>query len=127
MSKNKELLFSVTAKDCDWSYYVGPGNGGQKKQKTKSGVICAHKPSGAQGRCHDDRMQLQNKKEAFVRMVNTDKFKTWHKIETARRMGELPKETPEQVVDRQMRYETIVEKQDGNGNWVKCSPDELTD
>ena len=31
--KKKELLFSVTAADCDWSYTKGTGAGGQKKTK----------------------------------------------------------------------------------------------
>lgn len=114
----KELVFSVTASDCDWSYYVGPGNGGQKKQKTKSGVICTHKASGAQARCHEARMQLQNKKHAFVKMTETLEFKTWHKLETARRMHDPETETIEETVDRQMRS-VKVEIQDENGKWVK--------
>ena len=43
----RQLLFSVTANDCDWSYTRGTGNGGQKKNKTNSAVHCKHRASGA--------------------------------------------------------------------------------
>ncbi len=114
----KELLFSVTAADCDWSYYVGPGNGGQKKQKTKSGVICTHRASGASARAHEDRMQLSNKKNAFMKMIETPKFKNWHKIETNRRMGQVPVKTPEEIVEEQMKS-VSVEVKNESGEWVK--------
>ena len=32
MMQDKKLLFSITAKDCEWSYTKGSGNGGQKKK-----------------------------------------------------------------------------------------------
>ncbi|HWY35989.1 MAG TPA: peptide chain release factor-like protein, partial [Nitrosopumilaceae archaeon] len=111
-------LFSITAKDCDWSYYVGPGDGGQKKQKTHSAVMCTHRASGAQGRCHDSRSQGQNKKNAFERMANTKEFKAWHKIEIARRTGETIK--IEEEVRKAMNPENIrTEVKDENGKWTQ--------
>jgi len=114
----KELLFSVTAADCDWSYYVGPGNGGQKKQKTKSGVICVHRASGASARAHEDRMQLANKQSAFMKMIETPRFKAWHKMEISRRMGDPPKKTPEEIVEEQMKS-VRVEVKNEMDEWVK--------
>jgi protein subunit release factor B len=112
----KELLFSVTASDCDWSYYVGPGNGGQKKNKTHSGVICLHRASGAQARCHDGRSQSQNKQAAFRKMAETKEFKAWHRIEVAKHMG--THRDIEKAVDKAME-QVRTEVQDENGRWME--------
>ena len=61
MPKERKLLFSVTAKDCDWDYYRGSGAGGQKRNKTSNAVRCTHKDSKAVGKAEDTRSQLQNK------------------------------------------------------------------
>ena len=84
----KTVLFSVTAADCRWDYFRGSGKGGQKRNKTESGVRCTHVASGAVGQSDDTRSQHDNKRTAFKRMAETAKFKAWHKIECARRMGE---------------------------------------
>lgn len=83
----KEILFSVTASDCEWSYTRGSGKGGQKRNKTSSHVRCVHKDSGAVGQSDDTRSQHQNKRIAFQRMAETKEFKAWHKIEVARHTG----------------------------------------
>ena len=83
-----ELLFSVTASDCRWDYFRGTGKGGQKRNKTSSGVRCTHVASGAIGQSDDTRSQHQNKRIAFQRMAESDRFRAWHKIECARRMDD---------------------------------------
>ena len=88
-SKNKELLFSVTKKDLIFETFRCGGKGGQKQNKTESGVRVKHPASGAVGECRNHREQYQNKKEAFKRMANSDKFKKWHKIEVSKRLGLL--------------------------------------
>lgn len=75
--KKKTKMFSVTAADCEWQVFRGSGNGGQKKQKTSSGVRCCHRPSGAEGKATDSRDQSINRKTAFERMVATDEFQSW--------------------------------------------------
>jgi len=87
----KELLFTITAKDCRWDYFRGSGKGGQKRNKTSSGVRCTHVASGAVGQSDDTRSQHKNKEIAFLRMAQSDRFKAWHKQECARRMGEEQK------------------------------------
>ena len=77
---SKELLFSVTASDCDWSYTKGTGAGGQKRNKTSSAVHCTHRLSGAHGYSEASRSQLDNKRDAFVKMVQTEEFKQWHPL-----------------------------------------------
>ena len=87
--KKKELLFSVTKDDCDWSYTKGTGAGGQKRNKTSSAVHCKHRASGAMGYSEASRSQLDNKRDAFVKMVNTPEFQKWHKIEVWKKLGVL--------------------------------------
>lgn len=76
-NKKRELLFSVTAKDCTWTAKRGSGSGGQKKNKTSSAIQCFHEPSGAMGEAEDSRNQLQNRKMAFQRMCDSPEFKSW--------------------------------------------------
>lgn len=113
--KQKELLFSVTAKDCEWSYTRGTGAGGQKKNKTSSAVHCTHKQSGAHGYAEDSRSQADNKILAFQRMANTEKFKIWHRIETMKRSGEMA--TIDSYVEREIK-KVKIECKDENGRWI---------
>ena len=107
----KQLLFSVTKDDCRWDYFRCPGNGGQKVNKTSSGVRCTHPPSGAVGQSCDIRSQHQNKKLAFERMANTEEFKTWHRLEVARRTGELAE--VERKVTQELNNVKVEVKHDG--------------
>ena len=86
---NKELLFSVTIKDCDISTFRSGGPGGQHQNKTESGVRIAHRASGAVGISREMRSQHKNKQLAFSRMASDTKFKKWHKIECAKKMGNI--------------------------------------
>lgn len=110
----KELLFSITASDCDWQYLRGTGPGGQKRNKTESKVRCLHRESGAIGESDETRSQHTNKAQAFVKMSQTPKFKAWHKMETARRLGTL--KNVEEEVDRQMKKIKVEVQKDGK--WV---------
>jgi protein subunit release factor B len=106
-----ELLFSVTAKDCDWSYTKGTGSGGQKKNKTSSAVHCMHRPSGASGYSESSRSQSKNKSDAFVKMCNTDEFRQWHHRETLKKNGQMKQ--IDDYVESQMKKIKIEIKIDG--------------
>lgn len=73
----RQLLFSVTLKDCDVDTFRAGGNGGQNQNKRDTGVRITHRASGAVGTARDSRSQLQNKKLAFRRMAETALFKAW--------------------------------------------------
>lgn len=123
MSK-KELVFSVTANDCEWSYTRGTGKGGQKKNKTSSAVHCMHRPSGAHGYSEASRSQRENKEDAFRKMAETKEFKNWMRLETARRTGQLME--IEEAVEREMRR-VSVEVKDEQGRWTKVDKDARLD
>jgi hypothetical protein len=116
----KELLFSVTKNDCEWSYTKGTGAGGQKRNKTSSAVHCHHRPSGAHGYSEASRSQLDNKRDAFVKMANTKEFQTWNRMEAMRRLGLLAE--IDAKVAREMAMNTRLEiKIDGKWTEVKES------
>jgi len=112
----KELLFSVTAKDCDWGYYRGSGKGGQKKNKTSNCARCTHRDSGAVGKSEKGRSKEHNRREAFLHMIETNKFKVWHRVEIARRLGTLAK--IEEKVDQEMK-KIKVEVKSEDDKWVE--------
>lgn len=111
----KDLLFSVNTSDCDWQYLRGTGPGGQKRNKTESKVRCVHRASGAIGESDQTRSQHENKRIAFRKMAETKEFKLWHRIETARLMGD--KLTIEEKVEKAMQPENIKTEVKVDGKW----------
>ena len=122
--KERKLLFSVTAKDCDWSYTKGTGAGGQKRNKTSSAVHCHHRPSGAHGYSEASRSQHDNKRDAFVKMANTKEFQHWNKMEAMRRCGIL--DDIDRMVDREMLLNTKIEIR-VDGKWTEVKEHMLVD
>lgn len=112
---NKEILFSVTADNCEWQYLRGSGKGGQKKNKTSSAVRCTHHPSGASGYAEDTRSQSKNKSLAFKRMAGSKEFVKWHKIEINRRLGII--DQIEEKIEQEMK--NICTEVRKNGIWTK--------
>ena len=80
----RELLFSVTAKDCELQTFRAGGSGGQNQNKRDTGVRWIHRASGARGESREERSQLQNKKTAWKRMVSTKEFQNWLRIQLGR-------------------------------------------
>ena len=120
---NKDPFFSITAKDCEWSYTKGTGAGGQKRNKTSSAVHCIHKASGAHGYSESSRSQLDNRKEAFRKMAETDKFKKWIHIEYMKRTGEhYEVERQIQASLNKVKVEVKID-----GKWTQVNMDQLVD
>lgn len=118
----KQLLFSVSIQDCEVQTFRAGGKGGQKQNKTNSGVRVIHHPSGARAEGRDAREQHINKRNAFLRMIETKEFKTWHKLEIARRSGEP---TVEELVEKAMQPENIRLEVRKDGNWTPTTDDLL--
>lgn len=102
---SKKLVFSVTAKDCDFKYTRGSGAGGQHRNKTSSACRCTHRLSGASGFAQEDRHQRKNRENAFRRMTQDPKFQQWLRLEYARRTGEL--EQIERRIEREIENPKI--------------------
>jgi len=111
MSKGT-LAFSVTADDCRWEYFPAGKNGGQKGNKTASACRVTHEPSGAKGESREQRSQLQNRRTAFRRMVDSPKFRIW----IQRELSTGP--TPEERVAKDMQPENIRIEVKRDGKWT---------
>lgn len=111
----KELLFSVSIKDCDVQTFRAGGPGGQHQNKTETGVRVVHRESGAVGECRDSRSQLSNKKEAFNRMVKHPRFQWW--ITLKKRELETGK-TIEERVEEDMKLSNIKTEVKVDGKWT---------
>lgn len=111
----RKKLFSVTKKDFDVQTFRCGGHGGQKVNKTSSGVRIIHRESGAVGESRTDRSQAQNKKLAFQRLVKTGKFKIWLNRKIFEMNGN---ETIDQTLERYMLPENLkIEIRNENGTW----------
>ncbi len=112
----KKLLFSLTKKDFEIQTFCTGGNGGQHRNAKQNGVRIIHNASGARAEHRDGRDQAKNREEAFTKLVETQKFKAWHSIEVARRLGHL--EMLEQEVERAMDTQNLrIEVQNEKGLW----------
>lgn len=114
---SRKLLVSVTSDDFELQRFRAGGKGGQGQNKRSTGVRLIHKASGARGEARDQRSFDQNRKNAFLRLTETQTFKTWLKIETARALGQQV-EIEEQVRKAMVPKNVRVEVQE-NGKWVE--------
>ena len=114
----KELLFSVTKKDLEISYYSGTGPGGQHRNKSMNCVRIRHPESGVVTTGQDERSKEQNLRNAFNRLVEHPKFKKWLKIKTAEMVVDKEAERIEinRLVDFAMQERYIKVEYEGNND-----------
>lgn len=100
----KRLLFSITKKDLEISYFSGKGAGGQHRNKHRNCCRIRHPESGAAATGQEHRSKEKNTRAALHRLVETAKFKIWH----ARKVAEVrEKKTIDEIVAEQMRPENL--------------------
>ncbi len=56
---------TIAESDLEWSFFRGSGKGGQKRNKTESGVRLRHVPTGLTVRIESGRSLSQNKQRAM--------------------------------------------------------------
>jgi len=113
---NRELLFSVTSKDCVFKATRGSGPGGQHRNKTSTAIRCIHPPSSAVGYSCDDKSQHRNKKRAFRRMAESEEMKEWIRLESARVTGLLA-EIHDKIEHTTCESNLLIEAKDDSGRW----------
>jgi hypothetical protein len=118
-TKKRELLFSVTADDCDWAYSHGQGAGGQARNKSLTAVHCTHRLSGAHAYSQDGRSQKDDKSDAFVKMCGTKEFKSWHQREVWKKMGVL--DAIERAVEDGMTMSNLRLEVRVDGKWIEIA------
>jgi hypothetical protein len=111
----RELVLSVTLKDCRVDTFRAGGKGGQKQNKTESGVRITHEPSGAVGESREHRDQLHNKRAAFLRMAQHPKMTFWIRRQLAGLQQGETRPPPEgyQLAEQDCRFEVRE-----HGRWV---------
>ena len=65
------------------------------------------------------RSQHQNKRNAFRKMAESAAFKAWHKVECAKRMGQM--KSLEEIVDSSMSESNLLVEGRDNGKWAALS------
>jgi len=114
---SKKLLFSVTKKDLDVSWFSGSGAGGQHRNRHKNCVRIHHPDSGARvtGQSHKER--LSNIREALNNLVKHPKYIVW---QTRRVKEEIDGITLEELVDRMVASENLlIEGRNESGEWIE--------
>ena len=117
----KELLFRLTRKDFIIEAKRGSGKGGQNRNVTNSACRIRHAASGAEGQAQDERSYKQNEALAFRRLIDSTRFKMWHKMECARLLGQL--KDVEKNVEAEMK-KIKVEYKDEKGRWTEAPSEE---
>jgi hypothetical protein len=112
MAGNRELVFSVTLKDCEVQHFRSGGPGGQHQNKTSSGSRVIHHPSGARGESREHREQERNTRAAFRRIAESGKFKVWLNKKLYGAKG-----TPEERVARDMDPSNLLILGQAEGKW----------
>lgn len=108
MQKKRELLFSLTKKDFIIEPYKGSGKGGQHRNKTMSCVRMKHPESGAEAIGTEHREQSRNRALAFRRLVETPRFRAWHRMKTQEILqGKRAEETLDKKAEEAMKPENI--------------------
>ena len=104
----------MTIHDCEVQHFRSGGKGGQNQNKRDTGTRVIHRPSGARGESREERSQLQNKRAAFLRMMNSPAFQLWLRIQTGRLAAwEADFDLPAEQVKVEIR---------SGGRWVEVPP-----
>jgi len=112
----KELLFSITKKDFDISYFSGTGAGGQHRNKHQNCVRLKHRESGLLVTGQSYRERKRNLIQAFNNLINHPKFKVWY----TRKVYEMTQgETLEQKVNSMLLPENLKIEYEKCGVWVE--------
>ena len=114
----RERILSLTKKDFIRQTFRAGGKGGQKQNKTESGVRFIHEPSGARGESREERSQTQNERIAFRRMAESPKMRVWmaEQVRNWETGQTIEQKVAEMMVPENLRFEVKNE----NGQWIEA-------
>lgn len=114
----RELLFSVTKKDLEISFFSGTGAGGQHRNKHQNCVRMCHPESGARATGQSNKKRQANLRGAFQTLIKTAAFRTWQ----AQKIEEIQSgQTTRQAVDRMILPENLKVESREDGVWTNLS------
>ena len=119
MKNKKDLIFSITKKDFQITYFSGHGAGGQHRNRHKNCVRIKHIESGATVQATENRSLIQNKKLAFKRLVDNKKFGNWIKVTASFLLKDG--KTIGDVVEEMMKDENLNIEKRVNRKWVNVN------
>ncbi len=121
MKKLRKRILSVTKKDFTIQTFRAGGPGGQNQNKRDTGVRIIHRDSGARGISREHRTQKANREAAFSRLVLSEKFQTWLRVETAKILTDehelerrANRDVERMMVPRNLRVEVR-----RDGRWIR--------
>jgi len=117
----KELLFSITKKDLNITFFSGTGAGGQYRNKHQNCVRIIHPESGAIATGQSNRDRQSNIKEALDGLVKNGKFKVWHN----RKIQEvITKKSLDDIVDDLIQEKNLKVEQKVDDKWIEIKKGE---
>lgn len=108
MQSERKILTLIPGKDFFLQATKGSGPGGQNRNKNSTAIILTHPASGVVIRASEHKSQLQNKKAALKRLIQSDRFKIWLRMETAARelgYANLEAKVDEMISERNLKIE----------------------
>ena len=114
MTRKRELLFSVTKKDFDITYFSGTGAGGQHRNKHQNCIRILHRDSGAMVTGQSQRSRIANQKEALNNLIKHPKYRIWWN----RKVSEvISGKKVEEIVDEEMSPDNLLIEKKTKEGW----------
>ncbi len=105
MLRMKELLFSVTKKDLEITWFSGTGAGGQHRNKHQNCCRIKHLESGVIVTGQEEKSRDRNLKTAFKRLTEHPQFKLWLKIKASKCSSDI--QDIDSIVNEAMKEENL--------------------
>lgn len=112
----RELLFSVTKKDLNISFFSGTGGGGQHRNKHQNCVRMYHPDSGASVTGQSFKERPANIKEALRNLLKHPKFRIWHNKMV---QDSLSEKSIEEKVEEMMNEKNLKVEVKEDGKWIE--------